>query len=123
MPTNIDCVPLHSLLSCGSHLLLEVAIFWGNWNRFEEIIIWELKKKEVEVGGSTASSSSSSWEEIARLPPTDRRLVNLISRVEDRIPFPHPVKPFVQCVGVGDHAFFIMNTEMQVIKVIVYSFK
>jgi hypothetical protein len=27
----------------------------------------------------------------------------------------------VQCVGVGDHAFFIMNTEMQVIKVIVYS--
>jgi hypothetical protein len=39
MPTNIDCVPLHYLLVCGSHLLLVVAIFWGNWNHFEGIII------------------------------------------------------------------------------------
>jgi hypothetical protein len=38
------------------------------------------KKNEVEVGGSTTSSSSaSSWEDIAKMPPTDHQLVNFIS--------------------------------------------
>lgn len=84
MSTNIDCVPLYYLLVCESHFIWVVAIFRENWNHFEKII-WQLKKKEVEVGGSTTSyfSSLSSWKEIAGMSSTNRQLVNLISRVKN----------------------------------------
>lgn len=105
------------LLSCGSRILVTCGILKTGGNLrgklLQEVVIWEFDK--VKVDSSCSSSSSSfSWKEIAKMPPSMCEYLNTN--------FPHhQIYSLSKCVAVGDCVCFILYKVTEVMEVAVYS--
>lgn len=104
--------PRPYLLACRSRVLVTVGIIKEGGDLLQEIIIWKL---EQGISSSLPSSSSSSWKEIARMPPSLCGRVNMIHSFVDW--------PFSHCIGTGDYAGFIFLGHMREMEVVVYNIR
>ena len=72
--------------------------------------MWEL---DQGISSSFPSFSSSSWKEIARMPPS---LYGRVNRIHSFVDW-----SFCHCIGIGDYACFIFLGHMREMEVVVYN--
>jgi hypothetical protein len=97
------------LFTCGSRVLVAAHIVADDLELFNvilQVIIWELEKVKVN-----SSSSSSSWKEIARMPPP----------YLERFSMNRTLDWTRCCIGLGDRACFIVYKGKKVKEMFVYS--